>query len=271
MRTPNELSIHYNKATNLMADEIFFSTPQLFRAKDHASKLPEQPHSTSIIFTANEKYFLLTAGHSVHGQDMKKIGIKLGNDFLTLGGQFACIEHNEDNNYDPTKLDIAVFDLDTATFQAIKEKYRFLDHSKLKFNHHSTSSAYYLLMGFPENLTTKHFPTKTINPKSLRLRTIGLPFEYYIENNINPKKTLSLFLDQEHIGTANTDAVTALGELGGISGCGIWEISEINSSNPQYHLVSIVTGEDERKKVLFSTKIDIVPAIIKSYFNIDIE
>lgn len=210
MRTPNELSIHYNKATNLIADEIFFSTPQLFRVKDHASKLPEWPHSTSIIFTSNEKYFLLTAGHSVHGQDMKKIGIKLGNDFISLGGQFACVEHNEDNNYEPNKLDIAIFHLDIVTVQAIKEKYRFLDLSKLKFNHHSPSSAYYLLMGFPENLTTKNFPTKTINPKSLRLRTIGLPFEYYIANNINPTKKLTLFIDQEHIGTANIGTITHL-------------------------------------------------------------
>jgi hypothetical protein len=72
-------------------------------------------------------------------------------------------------------------------------------------------------------------------------------------------------LNHQQITLAKTGELVKLVDLGGISGCGVWEISEIHSSNPQYQLVSIVTGEDDKLDVLYSTKINTLNLFIDPF------
>lgn len=260
----------YNKIAGIISLEVMKCTPQLYSVEDHISNEPPFPHSSSVLLNFDENFFLLTAGHCVHNLDLNKVGIMLDHDFCTIGGTLKYFEPNDDDNYDPTNYDIAIFKLDAETIATFKEKYNFLEINKLDFNHISSEASRYMIFGYPGELTENDFRTKTIVPAPLKLRMSSVPFSFYLKENIDKSKTLVLSVDQKAVGTADNQFVSALSPLGGISGCGVWHISDLNTSNPKYHLVSILTGENETQTTLYSTKIDILPLILKKDFGLTI-
>lgn len=260
----------YNKIASYISLEIIKYTPQLYYVEDHSSDEAPYPHSSSVLLHFDEKFFLVTAGHCVHNIDLTKVGIMLGHDFCSIGGSLKCYEPNDEDTYEPTNLDLAIFRLKSETVDAFKEKYDFLNVEKLNFNHISSKESRYLIFGYPGELTENDDEAKVIIPSSLKLRTIGVPFLYYLQEGIDKNKTLVLFVDQNNIGTSDSTTVSELAALGGISGCGVWHVSDLNTSNPQYQLVSILTGENQEQTTLYSTKIDIIPYFLKRDFNLTI-
>ena len=98
----------------------------------------------------------------------------------------------------------------------------------------------------------------------MSLRTIGADFSYY-KNDIDINKTIILLADQENIASSNIESATKISDLGGISGCGVWKVINLSIENPQYELVSFITGEDEFKTILYSSRLNIVLDLLK-YF-----
>jgi len=265
--TPTE---YYNKICNRIAVEIAKFTPQLFSVKSHKSTLPPSADSSSILLTVAERFFLITTGHTVHNVDLSCLGLMIGNDFYTIGGQLRYFEPNELDNCDPNKLDMAVFELDSDIVNVISVKYQFLQWNKIGINHSSLTTSFYLIFGYPEQKTRKWFPTKQILPSPLVLRTVGMPQEYYAKEGINHGKTIVTIADQKRVGRSSTKEIEQLPELGGISGCGVWNIFNLLDDKPQFELVSILTGENAEKTVLYSSKVDNLKKILTSQFNIAI-
>lgn len=241
---------------------------QLFSVKDHVSKLPPFADSSSILVTVAERYFLVTAAHCIHGIDLTCFGIMISDEFIRLGGTVQYFEPNEEDAFDPNNMDMAVFELDDETVAAMKEKYQFLRWNQIKIGHPSEKISPYLIFGYPGLKTRKHFPTKQIIPEPFILRTIGKPLDFYQEQKIDTRKTLALLVDQKRIASAMTDKIEEVGELGGISGCGVWHISNLLNDTPDFHLISILTGENQDKSVLYSSKVDNLRAILINAFGV---
>lgn len=262
-------SEYYDDACDNIAKEIAKCTPQLFSVKNHISKLPPAADSSSVLLTVNNRYFLITAAHCVHGFDLECMGIIIGNDFCTIGGQLKYFEPNDLDACDPNKIDLAIFELEPSTVSAMKEKYQFLQWNKIGLNHSSLQSSRYLIFGYPETQTEKKYlPDKIIIPTPLVLRTIGVPSEYYSKENINIQNTIVLTVEQKSVGRSSTNAIEELPFLAGISGCGIWNIFNLFGETPQYQLVSFLTGENENKTVLYSSRVDNLKKLLNTQFDI---
>lgn len=259
----------YDDICDNISKEIAKCTPQLFSVKNHISKLPPTADSSSVLLTVNERFFLITAAHCVHGFDLHCMGIMLENDFCTIGGQLKYFEPNDLDTCDPNKIDLAIFELEPETVSAMKEKYQFLQWDKIGLNHSSSQSSRYLIFGYAEQQTEKKYlPNKIITPTPLVLRTIGVSNEYYLKEKINSQKTVVLTVDQKSVGRSSTDVIEELPFLGGISGCGIWNIFNLFGNTPQYQLVSFLTGEDENKIVLYSSRVDNLKGLLETQFDI---
>ncbi len=254
MSNQSENRIFYNEIALTVAEHVQKFTPQIFSVRNHESTLPPSPHSSSVLIKIAERHILISAAHTFHNENLQNIGFMIQQDFIAIGGQLRYFEPNDSDNYEPTKKDIAFFELDDVTIEAFKEKYDFLEWDKLGFNHFSEIDSKYLIFGYPSEMTRKNFPAKLITPSSLKLRTIGVPPPYYRADKINIFQTLILLAVQDNI--TGADTFKKLPVLGGISGCGVWDISNTSPSNPEYKLVSIMTGENESQTVLYSTKID---------------
>lgn len=249
----DETTLH-NKVATAIAKHVVKFTPQLFSVKNHQTKLPPSPDSSSVLIKVGDRHILITAAHNLHNENLQNIGFMLKKDFVVIGGELRYFEPNEIDGYEPTKKDIAFFELDNVTIEAFKEKYEFLEWNQLGLNHFSSIDSKYIILGYPGERTKKNFPTKLITPTSLTLRTVGLPPPCYYENNIDMTQTLILPVDQNNF--SSTETLKKLPNLGGLSGCGVWHIWDTSRTNLKYELVSIITGENELKTLLYSTKID---------------
>lgn len=268
MTTDQSRIEYYNTVCGGFADEIAKSTPQLFIVKDHSSRLPPASFGSAILASLNESYFLITAAHCVDGINLEYLGVMIGNDFCTIGGQLFYYEPNRDV-FDPNNADIAVIMLDTQTVAAMREKYEFIDWQKIGLDHLSDQSSKYLIFGYPASKTRKHFPTKQIIPEPLVLRTVGASDEYYLQEQIDRSKTFLLYADQKSVGRAADSKIEELPQLGGISGCGVWTILDLFTPSPKYKLAGLITGEGRNKTVLYCSKINNAERVIKSHFKIE--
>jgi len=264
MTTQEGNSAFYNNVADAIAKEVFHCTPQLFYVNHNKSKLPPYPYSSCVLIKFHEKHFLVSAAHNFHEEDLESIGIMIERDFYTIGGILEYWEPNTEDHY-PNNLDIAIFKLDEITISAFKKRYQFLDWQKVGFNHYTTLNSRYLIYGYPGSKTKKHAPTKTITPTSLTIRTIGVQESYYLENSIDADKFLVLSVPQYQVSSLNSNSLTNLPALGGISGCGIWNVINLSIENPQYELVSIVTGEDSAKTIIHSTKMYVLYSIFENF------
>lgn len=260
---------YYNHVCSAIASDIAKWTPQLFTVKTHVNKLPPQAFGSSVLLTVERRYFLITAAHCVHGINLEYLGIMIGNDFCSIGGNLLYFEPNEEI-FNPNNSDIAVFELHDDTVEAMREKYEFMSWDKVRLQHQSNEYAKYLIFGYPASKTTKHFPTKQVIPEPLVLRTIGIPDNYYTNEKVDRNKTFILFADQRSVGRANSENIEELPELGGISGCGVWQIFDLTTNNPKYGLVALITGEGGNKTVLYCSRIDHVGNILKRHFYINV-
>lgn len=263
--TPSE---YYDELSLNMAKEIMDYTPQLFFEKNHNGKLPPYADSSSVLLTINERFFLITAAHCIY--DIDCIGIMVENDFYTIGGYLKYFEPNDQDNYEPNHLDLAIFELNDETIKAFKLKYKFLDWNRIGFGHQSSTISHYLVIGYPEYKTEKHFPTKKILSSPLILRTIGVNVDKYVKDKVNKNSCIILSADQKNVGLNTTNTIIELPPLGGISGCGIWHVFNEFGKTPRYQLVAILTGENEQKTLLYSTKIDHIKKILEIHFNLKV-
>ena len=151
----------HNYIAELISKEIQKYTPQLFYDENPNGNLPSKAYASSILITVNDIFLLINAGHTFQDVELSNIGIMIENEFCTIGGGLIKYEPN-DQFYEPNKLDISVFRLDSETIETFKEKYKFLSYNKIQFNHFSVEQSKYLVFGYPEKMTRKDFPTKNI-------------------------------------------------------------------------------------------------------------
>jgi hypothetical protein len=259
---------YYNSVCRDFANEIAKSTPQLFLVKDHSNRLPPAAFGSAILAKLDQAYFLITAAHCVDGINLEYLGIVIGNDFCTIGGQLFFYESNQDT-FDPNNADMAVIMLDAVTVASMKEKYEFMDWQKIGLDHLAGQSSKYLIFGYPASKTRRHFPTKQIIPEPLVLRTVGASDEYYLQEQINKGKIFLLYVDQKSVGKATDSEIEELPKLGGISGCGVWTILDLFTPSPKYRLVGLITGEGRNKTVLYCSKINNAERVISTHFKIE--
>jgi hypothetical protein len=259
----NDKTIFFNRIAHLVIQQIGKFTPQLFIVESHDPADAPSAWSTGILLKRGLDHFLLTAGHSLYEEDLNKIGIMQGHDFYTIGGDIKIYEPNKEE-YDPRLLDMAVIHLDEEAVVIFRNKYDFLDWTKVAFGHVSAEITPYIVFGYPEVYTKHLTSSKKIVPSALKFRTHGKPYQSYQQHDINPTKTLIVSANQKYVGQGISDR-GEMPELGGISGCGLWLVSDLYASQPQFHLVSIITGEDENQELLYSSKIDFLQVVLRDF------
>lgn len=252
----------YNQVAELIRRDVIKYTPQLYYSEDNIPESEPIAFASSVLIKYRNDFLLITAGHVFQDEDPNTIGVMLKDEFCVIGGMLKGFEPNDENSYNPKYLDIAIFKLDEISVNMFKEQYQFLELNT--FIPHSSIDDRYLIFGYPAQFTVSNATTKTINPKSMSLRTIGADFSYY-KNDIDISKTIILLVNQENIASSNNETVSKIADLEGISGCGVWKVINLSTEKPQYELVSFITGENEFKTILYSTRLNIVLDLLK-YF-----
>jgi len=249
------------------ANSILKYTAPILSVKSHSSNLPPAVDSSVVFIEIDNRFFGITAAHSMYAK-LDHLGIQIDLDFLSLGGEIKVFETNDMVNYDPSKLDLAVWELSDEMVVAVRKKYSFLPWAKVAVDHPAVPLAPYMIVGFPAEKTTKHFPTKTVSLKPLVLCSIGVNYAFYLEEELEPFKTLALVANQQMVGSFGSQNILSLPDLGGISGCGIWHIKNLTGTKQEFELVGILTGENNEQTVLFGSRVNYLRKILIYQFGI---
>ncbi len=254
------MSAHVNEWSKMMGAlvsmEVNNFSPQLFIKRLYKDRTVRKPYASSVLFTARDRYFVITAGHNYpDNENPENIGVLIDSEFVSFGSKGFKIEPNNEQEYNPSFYDLAIFELDLKKVETISRKYQFLDGSYLGLSHEN-DSALYLMFRFPQRKKTTALPYGAIEADG----------KFYLKPVIDKEKTLILNLRQKRSIHAASTQIQRLPKLHGISGAGVWGITYTSELNIYFQLVSIVTGQNPDGTALYSTKLTHLDGFMSHFF-----
>lgn len=256
------------------ATEIISYSPQLFlRVAGRGDGKSITPCASSILFTHNKQYFLVTASHVIADNDPKNLGILEGNEFLCIQGELSYINPYLDEKSD--KIDVAIFKLSDELTANLARYYRFLTIENLLLDHElKEHDPKYLVVGYPWRSSKLNPVEKTIFPKPFIFLTTLATETDYKHLNTNKHTNILLQYHQKKIVNWKTHSITKGVNPQGISGCGVWFINKYiydPINKPILKLIGIITDQDKNKRLLQATRIDYVNDILIRDFNLSLK
>lgn len=263
----NDKTEFYDKLQDAICKEAAkFSPPLVYDNNLLDSSNMPTVEGTSILLSIKSRFFLITAAHVYSKINPLFIGIMIGNFFYPITDSPRLFEPNNDfDNYDPNKLDIAICELNNETVNYISEFYSFLDYSKLAINHVNAKTRY-IIFGYPEKRTKINNQEKKIAPKPFVFITLDANSFQYLNKNTDPEKTLIIQVYQKKVMRSATGLIERLSKLNGISGCGIWDLYNLDINNPDFKLTAILTGQNKEKTLIYSTKVNSIMKLLNQHF-----
>lgn len=206
---------------NTLSEKILNFTPQLYHTVKDAQDLSPKPLASSVLIKSEKFYYLVSAKHAFEHLDIWEIGIFMNKTFYGIQG---TISSALDDN-----IDISIIKLSKEFIDIISKKYDFLEKHHIDPNHICTKKEQYFKAGFPNSGTKikKHDKTIRISPFIL-LTTAKNEGNNHIVVDI-PKKRRCF---------TNNIPVVNLPVLTGMSGSGLWYISDIY--NLKFKLVALM-------------------------------
>jgi len=237
-----------NQKINLISKKVLDYTPQLYYKEKNCNDAIPNALASSVLYRNQENYYLITAKHVFNNQEEWDIGILIDKFFYSLEGTKYQIQ---DNN-----IDITVCKLTNTLRKVLAKNYNFLNTSQVGEKHsYKKSITRYLEIGFPitRSKLKKHDKTIRVNPFILISDIYKHTKEHVYVNIPKTRKSFN-----------NNIPVRTLPTLTGLSGCGLWYIS--NFYRAQLKLVAImVEWDDKHKQYTKGTNINIVVEMIKEF------
>ena len=241
-------------------------------------------HGTGTLFRVADHFFLVTAGHVLkqaceHG---KTLGIGGSDDghFIALSGKTVVSSEGQyGTSADP--FDIGLHRLAPDAIARLSKK-RFLIFNDIEFDPQS-ATAVYTLFGFPVVWSSpSSSPEEKVKYKAIQYTTYR--YDRDTATLQEYQERLHLLLDGQFDQATNEDASRAQfldadgkpvpfpGGLGGISGCSVWRIGDLNTPPDDWgieksRLVAVQTSVYPEKRAIKATRWIAVSTLIHEAFQ----
>lgn len=267
---------YISEATLEIGKRIYEYSPPIFSNKNITSgrvnKARPMPIASSVLFTINERYFLVTAAHVFKRHRLADLGLFHGNLLYHLNGDLKL---SNPNSCEKDRLDIAILELERGLANDLAVAFKFYDLIKFNPDHPHYNDARYLVVGTP---LTRHklklsnkkiinypfiFLTKPIDSETtydgLGVRTYSHLLVDYTKRRIQNSSTRNYQMGPQPVG---------------LSGCGIWTISRFlrfSSSDFSFYPSGILIEYDANYHSIISTRMRIITEILRQGFNVEIQ
>ncbi len=267
---------YINDITDTVTQKVLRHTPQIYRLveKTKKSSSPYDAIGSAILLKLNDRYFLITAGHIISENKVRKIGFLEDGTFHILDGHFIYI--NPDLDTVSKYTDLAICELDFESKEFLTNHFDFIDGAKLNFDYQPKNDKNFLLVGFPWRKTKFNFVKQKIKVIPFKFLT-----DIYKNNQISKEiesyrdQCLVLNYPQRQIIDIKTGEKKRAVTPEGFSGCGVWHIPNIfveNMDNAIANLAGIVIIQDEfTKRYIIATRIHIVSEILRLHFDLNLK
>ena len=238
------LQDNFKRAIEQVGESVSIFTYPIFQ--ENINSRPELVAS-SVAIELDGKYFLCTARHVIEGLN-KSLPTYCANSNLSQGGIF--IELNSKviftKNSKNVELDLCLIDI-----SAIKEKFIFLNGSKIALDSNFSGKSFNVLLGYP---ISQNKGMKAIDPSRNEVTTGFLTVAVKLDSNIDflnfKGKT-----EYAHVGFRyHVDYEKQILPFPrGMSGCGVWNIPSVYDTE-NFSLAGIFIEYHKKEKIGFATK-----------------
>jgi hypothetical protein len=251
-----------------MHDDIMRSTGLLFKDVDDFPS----PLASCIFVKFGNSYFLITAAH-VYDEGPSDLFIILPDKEITIGGELASTRLPVSGDRKDDKIDIAFIKIQDDIVNDISQRFKFIEIEEVGISHELQFNHNYFVFGFPATRPThKMKMLKNIPTKIFSFWTSPLSAENYLKTKFKPHQNILLRFNKKEVFNKATNIKQKAPDIEGISGCGLWYISDPSLENTSKKLIGIITENDQNplKKYLIATRIDVLTEAIRKLFKIDI-
>jgi hypothetical protein len=261
--TPETLGLLQLKAQQLgiATDAILQSTIQFYWY--NADKRFEALGS-GVLLTLDERYFVATAAHVVHGAHANTFVLLGGYEFKLLGNWCAT---------PPAAIDLAVLELtDAPQIAELRQAYRFLTLADLSTKRESLTNIY-LLVGYPATKTRIY--GGQVYPKPYHLQAQEAANFDLTSRGLQVATHLVLDATGLVVSASNPDPHKTP-ELEGVSGGGVWDTGNYLKRDPaqEKKLVGIITEEVKagrgRQRNLLVTRTAVLLEVMRQGFGLNL-
>lgn len=223
---------------------------------------------TGVLVKNEGRYYLVSAAHVLESEVLKDIIIHAGNgQFMGLG----IINHvitsiSESKTRKDDKLDFSLVEFqDTLLINMLNKNFDFLNYNQVLTNHTPIKNDLnYIILGYHGKKSQADYINDEVNLAIYVFSTRISEFESF--EKIGCTKVNNIFLEYpkrwQHLN--DQDKLKKMPIPYGISGCGLWYISEDSNKNLTYSLVGIMT-ESQLKyaRVMIATKFKVVDSALR--------
>jgi hypothetical protein len=232
-------------------------------------------HCSGVLFTFEEKYFIITAAHCFIDENKDDIKIRVGNTIQELR-QTRLVFALESNDIFKDKIDTAILSIENADLiQELKDSHHFIGVEDIALDHkqkgqHSgenLESLLYILFGYPGTQSKlKYRSTKNWNIKALFLHgDLRYPTKDWV---VNQGYSNHVFFDKIKKGRKYSSGERVnLPKLKGMSGCGLWDIQGYDIKNNRQKIKLVGIFIEVNFNYAIATKIDLAMEFIRYFFN----
>lgn len=239
-------------------------TPPIFL---HTTKRPE-PISSALLVKWDNNHFFVTAGHTLKNFNRNDIGIISNRTFLRAAGPYLT---TKSDTVDNDKIDIGVYHLTEEYLKQLGNGYQFYDLKSFEFDHLDSDDDDYLIVGHPISRTKVRPDKNKIEIRPFLYRTnLNKNQEVFKKTNTKPQVNLILNYDRKRLKDLLPNNRVQGPEPNGLSGCGIWKISnpvagDLNSI--KYIPTGIIIEYHQEHKILIGTRMKIITECIRQAFE----
>lgn len=271
----NEMkSSFYETLDQLIESNVFPSTCLLYKEENNEF----DSTGSGFFLKTDDNYYMITAAHVV--DESKNILIPIAQKEILLPLVYTHIigtpkgkskDEDKGEDRDEDKIDIAICKLDHSFGQNLEKYYKFVEFSRIKFNHQPSKDDMYLASGYHATGIKYNKKTKKTSAVMRSLLTkLNIPFMTHKHSQSFKNHIFTSIFRK--LKKAGSDILNTRYNPHGISGSGLW-LLEQTEKDGIYELDVKLVGIniefwDEDILSLISTKIDLIQGGIQILDNL---
>jgi hypothetical protein len=229
------------------------------------------PVSSGLFLKFRKNRFLVTAAHTHKQYSDKGLGIFFKKTFVTIGSSYV-LSSPEDTEGD--RIDICAYNLSDEFLVLIGDNFSFFDLESINTDFVNDPKDLMLIFGHPLTRIAFNERTKKVTSAPFIFRTDSVS-EESIHKKLCVKKFSHqlLFYDKSRIRKLGSDSRAQGPKPNGLSGCGVWHLSEIIVPDPEsihFRPTGILIEYFEEHKAFVITRLNVISEILRNKFNIDL-
>ena len=253
MNTQEAEIIFQNKAITLSKEKLHFHTIQFLIEEDNAFL----PYGSGVLIRIEDHYLICTAAHVTEDVPPIKLYVLTVDGVQFVRGGICNTDFRADINFD-----LSYILLDPTFGQLLTKTYQFLPLINISYPHIPKETANYMVSGY-QGKTIWVKDGNTYTGSSHFLLSMA-PEKVYKYHDLDPYKQYALSFSGKGVHLESNKKTAKIGDMRGISGCGLWTLKAIGVSGEmvlEYSLIGIMTSCKKAKYyILIANKIEFILA-----------